>query len=84
MAKKRKNPKSCPSGKKLVKFKAKGVSFCASKKKKGKGGKRKGRSAAALKKGLSKVCRTGIGANGKKLSADRRQKMKGLCKWAKA
>jgi len=73
----KKNPTSCPSGKRLVKFK--GRSFCARKGKKG--GKRSGKLGGiaslgqAQRKAMTrKACKKpGV-----------RAKMPGLCKWAGA
>lgn len=76
---KRKNPKSCPPGKKLVKFKRKNVSFCASKSKK-KGGKRKVTGAAKMSTAARKAMVRKACAN---TTAAKRAKMKGLCAWAK-
>ncbi len=76
----KKNPKSCPRGKKLVKIKGRGArSFCAStSKKKGKrSGKRSGiakMSTASRKAMMRKACA--------RLSSAKKAKMKGLCKWA--
>ncbi len=76
----KKNPKSCPRGKKLVKIKGRAArSFCASTSKKGKrrSGKRSGiakMSTAQRKSMMRSVC--------KKVSGAKRKKMAGLCRWA--
>lgn len=83
MAKRKKNPKSCPRGKKLVKIGAR--KFCAktSSRKGGKAARRRsgkkgvaGMSTAARKKMMRATC--------KKVSAAKRKTMAGLCKWARA
>ena len=79
---KKKNPKSCPRGKKLVKIKGRAArSFCASTSKKG--GKRRGKksgiagkSVAARKTMMKKVCA--------KLSGAKKKRMAGLCRWARS
>jgi len=80
---KSKNPKSCPRGKKLVKIKGRAArSFCAKVGGK-KGGKRKGKksgitgkSVAARKAMMKKVCT--------KLSGAKKKRMAGLCHWARS
>ena len=79
MAKRKKNSKSCPAGKKLVKIKGRG-SFCARTGKK-KGGSRKKTgvakmSTAARKAMMKKACG--------KMSGAKKAKMKGLCAWARS
>lgn len=76
MAAKRKNPKSCPRGKKLVKFKMR--SFCAGPKRKGGSRRKTGiakMSEAARKALMRKTC--------SKMGAAKKKKMAGLCNWAK-
>lgn len=67
MAKKKKNPKSCPAGKKLVKIKRGSVSFCASTRKKKKSSN-KG-NIAALKKGCRTMKAKGFTGKRKNLKA---------------
>ena len=76
---KKKNPKSCPRGKELVKIGKR--SFCASKTTKSKKGARRrgkkgvaGMSTAARKKMMRATC--------KRVSAAKRKTMAGLCEWA--
>lgn len=72
---KRKSPKSCPRGKKLVKIKAR--SFCA-------GPKRKGAKRSGKKSGIAKMSTAARKAMTRKACARKgvKAKMPGLCKWA--
>lgn len=82
MAKRKKNPKSCPRGKKLVKIKGRAArSFCAStsKKSKRRGGKKSGiakMSTAARKAMTRKACA--------KQSNSAKFRKGPLCKWARS